>query len=147
MQNRSHSRFLTLLLVLFAGRVMAQGWQAYHPVSWLPGFAAWHSAILPYPLLLALQLLILAAMLVAGRQLAQGQIHPQPQLGDRLQLFGTLYLGLMLLRLTLGVTVLSEQRWFGNNLSAVFHLVLAAYILVWAHFHRHKPYEAYDARR
>jgi hypothetical protein len=41
----------------------------------------------------------------------------------------------MLVRLILGLTVLSGQRWFASPVPTLFHLVLAAYVLLFGHFH------------
>lgn len=48
---------------------------------------------------------------------------------------GSVYFGIMVLRLLLGATVLREQRWFASPLPTFFHLVLAAYLLVFGCFH------------
>jgi hypothetical protein len=49
--------------------------------------------------------------------------------------FGGLYFATMLVRLVLGLTVLSTNRWFSSILPTIFHLVLASYLLVYGHFH------------
>lgn len=49
--------------------------------------------------------------------------------------FGGIYFTTMLVRLVLGLTILSTNRWFSSILPTMFHLVLASYLLVYGHFH------------
>jgi hypothetical protein len=48
---------------------------------------------------------------------------------------GSLYFLSMVARLLLGLTVLNHQRWFASPIPTIFHLVLAAWVLVYGHFH------------
>ncbi len=48
---------------------------------------------------------------------------------------GGLYLGVMLLRLLLGLTLFGDSRWFGNHIATFFHIVLASFLLVTGDFH------------
>jgi hypothetical protein len=41
----------------------------------------------------------------------------------------------MLLRLILGLTLLSSVSWFATPIPAFFHLVLASIVLVIGHYH------------
>ena len=41
----------------------------------------------------------------------------------------------MLARLLLGFTLLTHVRWFASPLPAFFHLVLAAYVLLFGYVH------------
>jgi hypothetical protein len=63
MASRHYAYVLLLLLCLFAFRVGAQLVQVWHPVDFLPPYAAWHSGAVPYILLVGVQGVILAACL------------------------------------------------------------------------------------
>jgi sterol desaturase/sphingolipid hydroxylase (fatty acid hydroxylase superfamily) len=127
--------WLAVLTVAFAGRVVAQPLSLVPGFGWLPPFEAWHSATLPYGLLLASQILILAALARTTIGVQRGTVLPKPSLGRPLALAGTAYAGAMLARLVLGATLLSDVRWFASPLPTVFHLILASWVLVCAAFH------------
>ncbi|HNK14812.1 MAG TPA: hypothetical protein PLZ20_09620, partial [Nitrospira sp.] len=57
---RSYGLWLLGLLLLFLFRVLAQMIQLVAPVAVLPPFHAWQSGALPYPVLVGVQVLILA---------------------------------------------------------------------------------------
>jgi hypothetical protein len=48
---------------------------------------------------------------------------------------GVLYFGSMSARLVLGLAVFSDVAWFAKPLPALFHLVLAGYVLTLGHYH------------
>lgn len=129
------SAVLSLLAVLFLGRVLAQLIQAWHPLPILPPFDLWHSATLPYPLLLVSQVAILAAQAIVIWRLASGTHVSRRQTGLCLLVVGTLYLGSMLFRLVAGLTILADRPWFQAHVPTIFHLVLASFLLVLAAFH------------
>ena len=52
---------------------------------------------------------------------------------------GTLYFTLMTTRMVLGETLLRESGWFNAPIPTFFHLVLAAFLLVWGHYHSILP--------
>lgn len=52
--------WLSILLCLFICRVLAQLLQVTYPVSWLPEVQHWQGSSLPYPVLLASIVLVLA---------------------------------------------------------------------------------------
>jgi hypothetical protein len=58
---------------------------------------------------------------------------------------GGLYFATMLVRLVLGLTVLSTSRWFSSVLPTMFHLVLASYLLLYGHFHFRRSAVARDS--
>ena len=58
--SHPHLLLLAIFTAAFLFRVMAQLLQALWPLDVLPSFESWHSATLPYPLLLVSQLAILA---------------------------------------------------------------------------------------
>jgi hypothetical protein len=126
---------LWLLLCLFAFRVLAQAATLFFRLPGLPEFEAWHSAVLPYWLLFAAQIAILALLVWTARTFTTGAVRPRRWLGIGALALGALYFTTMLVRLALGLTVLRDQRWFSSRLPTVFHLVLAGYLIVFAWFH------------
>lgn len=130
---------LSLLLALFVFRVVAQLWQYAWPTDRLPAFSAWQSGLLPYPLLVLSQLMLIAAGVWAIRGVAHGTLAPPHRVVRALQVFGWIYGIAMALRLLAGLTILQDARFFGATLPAVFHLVLASLLIVLA---RHLRYEA-----
>jgi len=127
--------WLWCLLALFGVRVVAQLIQQLAPVSFLPPFEAWHSAAMPYPLLLLSQLLIFALFGWIAWRISSGQAQPHHKLGRWLLGFGAVYMLVMFIRLTLGLTLFPGHHWFDKPLPTFFHLVLAAYLLVLGAFH------------
>jgi hypothetical protein len=127
--------WLWLLTGLFALRVAAQPAALVASAAWLPPFDSWHGGVLPYPVLLLSQVAILGWLGWTARQFGAGAIAPSRPMGYAAVAFGTVYFGVMLIRLLLGVTVLADVRWFASPLPAFFHLVLATYVLLFGLVH------------
>jgi hypothetical protein len=72
--SRNYSILLWGLAVLFAARVAGQALQLCLPQSFLPPFHAFQGSNLPYALLLAAQLAILALMAVTGWRVYRGTL-------------------------------------------------------------------------
>jgi hypothetical protein len=124
---------LWVLTLLFFLRILAQPLSQIVPA--LPGFDAWHGGVLPYPALLLSQLAIAATMVVVNLRLARGVLAPRPRLGRGLAMLGTVYFAAMLLRLVLGQTLYAGSPWLDRPLPTLFHLVLAAWLLLLARYH------------
>lgn len=133
--SRDYARWLWLLLALFIVRVIAQPIALVTSAPFLPPFESWHSGVLPYPALVAAQLLIIAWLARTAWRVSRGEVTPHYRLGVWMLAFGGVYFTTMLVRLVLGATVLSTNRWFSSALPTMFHLVLAAYLLVYGHYH------------
>ena len=133
--SRDYARLLWLLLALFVIRVIAQPLVLLTSAPFLPPFEAWHSGALPYPALVTAQLLIIALLARTAWRMSRRSVSPSYRVGVTMLTLGGVYLGVMLLRLVLGLTILSSSRWFSSVLPTVFHLVLASYLLVYGHFH------------
>jgi hypothetical protein len=99
-------------------------------VAQLPPFEAWHSAVVPYPVLLSSQLAILAAMIATNRACTRQALSPKPRLARALVIVGALYFIVMLVRLTLGFTLATPPAWFDRPLPTLFHLVLSIWLLL-----------------
>jgi hypothetical protein len=124
-----------VLVGLFACRVVAQPLALVVHSAVLPPFEAWHSGAIPYSLLLASQLLILAASGWTAWRFSTGAIKPRRAVGLSAIAFGGVYFLGMVARLVLGATVLGDVRWFASPVPTLFHLVLAGYLLVLGRFH------------
>jgi hypothetical protein len=113
---------LVLLTLLFAARTAGQALVAFLDVGWLPAMDRWYSGLLPYPVLLPVQLAILAVQAVVDRDVWRGHgrfARPRPRTGRRLQRLAVAYALAMLLRLALTGT---------HAIPVVFHWILAAYL-------------------
>ena len=132
---RWHSVTLWILFGLFCLRVTAQLAASVAPIPLLPPFDAWHSGVLPYPLLFLAQLVIAALYAVVAWRIHTGRAQPSRRLARFLLAFGALYFASMSARMLLGLTVLRDSRWFHAPIPTFFHLVLASFVLVWGHYH------------
>lgn len=135
-----YSSALAVLASLFVFRIVAQLVTLWLPVSFLPPFESWHSNVLPYPLLVLSQVLILGLMLRATVRIHTGRMSPQPETAKWFLIAGGVYGASMLARLALGLTALSESNWFSHWLPTLFHIVLASFLLVLGLFHRKGVY-------
>jgi hypothetical protein len=133
-RSAAHVALLVLFTALFALRIAAQLMQYASPTAFLPPFDAWQGSELDYPLLLTSQILILAAM-VWGAWAVYRRGRVRESAGRWLIVLGAVYFAWMSARLVLGFTVLSALAWFAKPLPAVFHLVLAGYVLTFGHYH------------
>jgi ornithine lipid hydroxylase len=132
MDQRSRTRLaLTLLTLLFLGRVIGQLFGRLSEVTWLPPDGLWHAAVVPYPALLATQIAVLTGMALAIWRL--DRLAARPVLAVCLGAFGTAYGLVMLVRGIMGATGLTRIAWFDAPIATPFHLVLAGWLLVLAH--------------
>lgn len=135
-QSGKYAPVLWILLGLFLLRVLAQGFVMSGKAPYLPPPEAWQSGLLPYPALLASQLLILAVFTKAAVDLTRGAgffAVPRPGFGKFLLWFGVLYFALMLLRFLMWLP--AGGYWKGGIIPIVFHWVLAAFILTAGRYH------------
>jgi hypothetical protein len=128
--SRAAAIILLILLLAFAGRVAAQLIQLVAPTNLLPEFSAWQSGALPYPVLLAGQIVIIGVSLFVSARLWSGSLRRRPRLGLACLLFGAIYFAFMFFRLIAGLTFLAGSPFFGAILPAIFHLVLATMLLI-----------------
>jgi hypothetical protein len=133
--NRRYVAVLSVLLAAFVLRVLAQLMQTLSNVPWLPPFEAWAAGGLPYPVLVAVQVIVVAAAVEVIRKLARGDVRPQRNWAIWLLGLGAVYFVAMAFRLAAGLTFLAGSAWFAASLPAVFHLVLAGIVLTVGHYH------------
>ena len=111
---------LALYTLLFAVRVAGQLVVRARKPAWLPPTEEWN--LVPYPILLPLQLGLLALMCVVA-------VDPPPT-GDALVGAALLYWLTMAARYTVRMTRNPAERWFGGAIPIVFHCVLAAVLFI-----------------
>lgn len=132
---------LWFLLGLFCLRVIGQMLVAFGGVGWLPPMAAWYSGLLPYPLLLPSQFIIILlygkVCLDFTRQ--RGFFYtPRPKLGQSLLVVSLIYLAVMGGRCILWFSFFRGAWWMGGSIPTFFHWVLAGFILLVGSYHRFK---------
>ncbi len=124
--------WLWSLTLLFCLRVLGQILVAVWQVPFLPPMAHWYSGLIPYPILLLTQLLILGLQAKINTNLArQSGFFRRPKLlvGKGLQYFCYIYAAVMVVRYVATMTLYPERRWLGEGtIPIVFHFVLSAYL-------------------
>lgn len=127
---------LWLLTALFALRVAGQVLVALRAPSWLPPMEDWN--LMPYRMLLPVQLLILGVMVWIDASFSASSGPPvdrEELLGWALIVFSTAYAGAMAVRYVIRMRRRPAARWFGGTIPIVFHVVLAAYLYELGRFH------------
>jgi hypothetical protein len=139
---------LALLTALFALRVIGQALVEFFRVVWLPPSEAWASGLIPYPILLAIQLAMLAGMLkiVADVSRECGSFAvPRPRWSRFLIGFSAVYASSMALRYVVTMIFFPEMRWWGGIIPISFHFALAAFLYSWGRFlSRHRIFARPD---
>jgi ornithine lipid hydroxylase len=137
--NKIYGNILITLLGLFVMRVAAQLIQATHSVSFLPPFEAWQSGALPYPFLVAFQLIIIAFLGHIAWKFKTQKIQLNPKSGMMYLLIGGIYFSVMAFRVVAGLSFAANHPWLGAHIPAIFHLVLASFLLTVGFYH--SPYK------
>lgn len=121
---------LWILLALFALRVAGQLLVVTGHAPFLPPMDDWQSGVLPYPLLLASQIVILGVLATVCLQFSRGMgffVQPRRWLATPLLITGWMYAVGMILRYAL------LRR---DAIPVIFHVVLASFLLLVAQHHR-----------
>lgn len=124
-----------LLCALFAARVLGQALQRWLPQPFLPPEEAFQGSSLPYAVLLATQLAILAAMLYVTVRMQTGALVPSRRLGVMLAWAGAVYMTFSIGRIAVGLAMPEAHSWFRTWIPAFFHLVLAGFVLTVSLYH------------
>lgn len=141
MNNRRYAVVLGALAFAFLLRVLGQAIVAVRPVDFLPPMDQWYSGLLPYPVLLPIQIIILAAQAMIVRDIWRGMGYfaaRRPRVGRWLCRFSYVYFGAMVLRYWLAMTLYPERRWFSGTIPIFFHCVLAVYLFVLGRYYCEK---------
>ena len=136
---RAIAPWLWLLLGLFCLRVLGQVLVVFANVSFLPPMKEWQSGLLPYPVLLISQLVIIGVFSKVAADFTREKgyfARPNAKLAKGLVYFGWVYLLAMVLRYIIRMALYPEVRWFGGTIPIFFHWVLASFILLVGYYHR-----------
>lgn len=136
--SKPYALILWFLLALFFLRVLGQLLVAFFDLSFLPPMEEWYSGLIPYPILLLAQGLILILMIKISSDFSRGHgffVIPRRAMGRFLTWFSYLYFASMVVRYVVTMALSPERRWFGGTIPIFFHFVLAGYLYVWGHFH------------
>lgn len=112
---------------LFLLRVLGQIEVVLIAPAWLPPMEQWYSGLLPYPLLLPAQILLL--MLMTGVTVNEMR-RPYPARRDWLRRLALIYFGAMVLRLIIQFFRGAEDVIDAGGIPVAFHWVLALFLLV-----------------
>lgn len=134
----AYSFYLWLFTILLLMRVIGQIIVVLFAPRWLPPMEQWQSGLLPYPVLLAGQIVVLTLMFWICIDFARGTgffVRPQPAMGRPVVWFSYLYFGGMIVRYIIWMARRPDQRWFGGTIPIVFHCVVAAFLWTFGTFH------------
>lgn len=136
---RPYGIVLAALAFLFFLRVLGQVAVAFFGVVWLPPMEEWYSGLLVYPVLLPVQVLILAVQALMIRDFWRGSgsfVKPRARVGRAVRWFSYVYFAGMIVRYAVTMSLRPERRWLGQGtIPIVFHCVLAVYLFVFALYH------------
>jgi hypothetical protein len=135
---RLYAALLWLLSFLFALRVLGQGLQRWLPQGFLPPFNAFQGSGLPYWLLLSVQVAILALMMHVSRGVQAGTLTAGCRTKVALSWFGWIYMTGSLLRIAIGLALPAAPAWFSTWIPALFHVVLAGFVLALSSWYRYQ---------
>lgn len=130
----STAALLWTTTALFLLRVLGQIHVLLRAPDWLPPMQAWYSGLLPYPVLLPAQivLLMLMAVLADRRSAAPDQpSHPAPVL-RALRGAALAYFAIMAIRLVWTLRAHGGDFYLQGGIPIAFHWVLALFLLVYA---------------
>ena len=127
--------FTVLLFLRVIGQIAVVLWRP----RWLPPMSQWQSGLLPYPVLLLGQAVVLTLMVWICIDVSRGSgvfVDPRrPEMGRFVTSFSYVYFGAMILRYILWMKARPDQRWFGGTIPIVFHCVVAAFLWTFGRYH------------
>lgn len=131
--EKSGVGILWCLTGLFFLRVLGQALVAYLGVGFLPPMEHGYSGLVPYRILLPIQIIILLVMVKICTDAARRRglfAKPRTPLSRVLVGFSMLYAGAMAARYVLTMIFRPEMRWLGDAIPIFFRFVLAGFIFV-----------------
>lgn len=132
-RTASAATLLWSCVVLFAARVVGQLETLLVAPEWLPDMDAWYSGLLPYPVLLPVQIAMLMLMSVVAwnRRVRSGSFaRSHPRRAQLLRMFAGIYFVVMAVRLAVNVNENGADFWSEGAIPVAFHWVLALFVLV-----------------
>lgn len=138
MDSTVYSAWLWTCTVLLIGRVAGQIVVWRSAPRWLPPMEQWQSGLLPYPVLLACQAVVLSLMVWISADFARGigfWVVPRPTLGVAALWWSAAYFGAMVARYVIRMSRRPDQRWLGGTIPIVFHSIVAAFQWAFGLYH------------
>jgi len=144
---RPYAEGFIFLTLLFFVRVLAQVLVAVFEIPFLPSMAQWTtpsaspfatSGLIPYPILLSAQIVILIVQIKVCRDFLAGRgyfLSLRRTTGQLLLWLSYLYFTSMLLRYVITMALYPERRWFGHTIPILLHFVLAGFLFTLGHYH------------
>jgi hypothetical protein len=132
-RGREAALLMWICIALFSARVIGQFEVLVAAPAWLPDMAAWYSGLLPYYLLLPVQIALLMIMAVVAwsRRVRTGRFAlANPRVARVLRGFALVYVFAMALRLGYNVMTNGADYWREGAIPVAFHWVLALFMLV-----------------
>lgn len=124
--------WMWLCCTLFFSRVLGQVMAGLYAPVWMPPMEAWYSGLIPYPMLLPVQLALLMLMAaITAEQTRHGSslYQARPALAECLQRAAYVYALVMALRYLVAIQITDIKDWYdGGLIPIVFHWVLAGFI-------------------
>lgn len=127
--------WMCICLAVFTFRVWGQLYVALGQSSLLPPMHLWYSGLIPYNVLLPIQmiLLMLMAIIVANVLTGSTALTPHRQATRRaIRIFAMAYLLIMMVRYPAIMIIKPELRWLGQTIPIFTHWSLAAFLLLLA---------------
>jgi len=124
-----------ICVALFAARVIGQFEVFLLAPDWLPTLETWFSGLLPYYLLLPVQIVLLVVMaaMASNPRLRDGSFAADhPRGAGTLRVLALMYFAFMAGRLVLSYLDHGEEFWRHGAIPVAFHWVLALFLLVGA---------------
>jgi hypothetical protein len=132
-RGREAALLMWTCMALFGARVIGQFEVLVAAPGWLPDMDAWYSGLLPYYLLLPVQIALLMVMAVVAwsRRVRTGRFAlANPRIARALRGLALLYFLAMALRLGINLTDNGVDFWRAGAIPVAFHWVLALFMLV-----------------
>ena len=143
MSLSGYSIFLTLCTLLLYLRVIGQVVVVLRAPRWLPPMEQWQSGLLPYPVLLLGQVIVLTLMTWICVDFARGAgrlVEPRwPNAGAVFLWIGRVYFAGMIVRYVIWMWRRPDQRWFGGTIPIIFHSIVAAFLFAFGLYHAIGP--------
>ncbi len=135
----NYGPILWVLTGLVFGRVIGQLVVFFYAPKFLPPMGQWQSGLVPYPLLVAVQAVVLGLMVSISYDFSRGfgfWVRPHPELGLVVLWWSYIYFCAMVVRYIVRMTRKPDQRWLGGTIPIIVHSGVAAFQWVFAAYHR-----------
>jgi len=129
----NNSLLLWICQGLFLLRVIGQVIVVFYSPSWLPPQKEWYSGLIPYPILLTIQIVIIIFMTRISwdnTKKAGNFFVTKSKTKKVLLIVSLVYFLIMCFRYLFQIVLVPENRWFRGTIPIISHWVLAAYIFL-----------------